>query len=120
LYRRGDVRVTIPLLSRKERLHPKVFHVVEHVIRPTADVVLIDICYTASDETFYVGGASRYSPYYQANSLEELRTKLELDGWSGGGLIGDAYGPPLPAWHRDGYSGGHWIGGRLVNPTKNK
>ena len=91
--------------------------VVEHALRPVGGVILVDIYYTASDETFYVGGVSRFSRYYQANSLEELSTKLELDGWSAAGLIGDAYGPPVHAWHREGYSGGGWIGARLVDQS---
>jgi hypothetical protein len=111
----------IPLLSKKENLHPKILHVINHAIHPTAGVVLVDIHYTASDETFYVGGPSPYSRYYKANTLEELGKQLERDGWSGSALIGTAYGPPVTAWHRDTYSGGHWIGARLADqPTRDK
>ena len=88
--------------------------------RPTGGVILVDIHYSSTDETFYVGGPSRFSRYYQSNFLEELGTRLERDGWSGPVLIGGTYGPPVHAWDRNGYSGGDWIGARLVETPSTK
>jgi hypothetical protein len=114
LYARGQERVVIPLVGRNEQLHPKVLRVVHHTCRPKSGVTFVGIHYSATDETFYVGGECPFSRYYQSNSLEELAAKLERDGWSGPVSIGDAYGPPVTAWDRDGYWGGDWIGARLA------
>jgi hypothetical protein len=118
LYRRAAVRIVLPIVNKEERLHPKILRIVDQASRPPDGVILIDIHYSPTDETFYVGGASRFSRYYQSNSLEELRAKLERDGWSGPVLIGDGYGPPVHAWDRNGYSGGDWIGARVAAQLK--
>lgn len=51
-------------------------------------IVIADVLYTETDETFYVlKGKSKFAERYVAETTEKCRRLLEQDGWSGGDSV---------------------------------
>ena len=66
-------------------------------------IVLADVYYTYTDETYYVlNGTSRYADNYKADTLREVFQALRADGWSKSGKVQRSDYSPVDLFERDG------------------
>jgi len=66
-------------------------------------IVLADVYYTYTDETYYVlNGTSRYADSYKADTLREAFQALRADGWSKSGKVQRSDYSPVDLFERDG------------------
>ena len=64
-------------------------------------IVIADVLYTQTDETFYVlKGKSKFAERYAAETIEECRRLLEQDGWSGSGSVSREPHEFVELWQR--------------------
>jgi len=63
-------------------------------------VVIADVLYTASDETFYVTSRLDHQTHYEGGWLEDVSDRLKADGWSRCGYVTRADGVPVALWCR--------------------